>query len=223
MGKAVADMTLEDVLCFLEAGPWSFSRFGDGEVRCMTGNGFQNCDGVEYTERAAAELWACLAQPGDYTYGLQGFAVRQGLVPHRIMSAVEWVEADVFHKASMKGRLRPFVEWLKTQKVGLVGPKRLEELDFLTTAGMVQIPEVDCYAHVDEMVDEAYKLALRADAVILCASFAANVVVHELHADAETCQTFIDCGSLWEPYVGHCNRRYHRELAPETISANLGE
>lgn len=206
----------------LRAGePFAFSRWGDGEWSAILGREGQNCDGQPYTPELRTALSNVLRSRPSYLLGMQGLAVQRfgaeietwlGL---EALNDLEWADAGVFHKASMKGRFEPMIEALRERGVALVGPARLSRLDGLfPIVRHAVVPERDAYSTIDAWsVAAALAAATTRESVVIAVSsgMGAKVLVHDLYG-AFPGRTVIDFGSVWEPYVGHKNRNYHEEI-----------
>jgi hypothetical protein len=96
--------------------------------------------------------------------------------------------------------------------VVMVGPMRLSGLEArFPIVRHVVIPERSCWDSYASWSDQACDIASGCDAplVAISAGMPGNLLVHRMSKEC-TGATAIDFGSLWEPYVGHANRSYHR-------------
>ncbi len=217
---ALADVGLGVYVSQLETGvPFAFSRWGDGEWRALLGYAGENCDGHPYSGALREDLTRVLESRPTYRVGLQPFAVRTlgrditRWLTRRGMS-LPWVNADVFHRASIEDGLAPLVSALATRSVVLIGPQRLEALDLVPHVGHVVIPERNCYAHYPETLQEACEAIsdLGGHLVVsVSAGMMANLLIDDLHRLYPE-HTYLDMGSLWDPYVGRVTRTYHRAI-----------
>lgn len=199
--------------------PFALSRWGDGEWTCLLGGRGQTCDGQAYTPQLREDLAAVLEARPSYELGLQGLARRtmspaiqawldaRGLAP-------AWVDADVFAHASVAGELAPFCAALATRLVVLVGPGYLSRLRLFRVSLHIVVPETNCHDQVETLVADTRALleGLCDPVVLMSAGPTANVLVHRLWTE-DPRRTLIDVGSLWEPYLGLCTRRYHQAVA----------
>jgi hypothetical protein len=69
------------------------------------------------------------------------------------------------------------------------------------------------------MVEDRIKSYPDDTVFLFAASIMSNPVIY--NSPKINC-TFIDIGSLFEPYVGLQNRSYHKEVTQEIINKNLG-
>ncbi len=203
---------------------FSFSRFGDGEWNCIFGEPGGNCDGHDYTADLGHALAAVLAAPAPCVLGLQNFAKnRLGMRITAHAPDINWADADVLHRASIKGVLGSFFEALQTRQNILVGPPALRCIREVPYWRFVEIPARNCW-RASERVLQELRAALREQSnvvVLFCASMAANVWIHELYEEHVDSHTFVDVGSLLDPYCGINSRAYHGPLALKDSSSPL--
>ena len=203
-------MTLEDILFKLETDtPFAFTRWGDGEwfnIRKIQG---ANCDGNIYYPDLGDALKEIVKTKQDYILGAQDYKT------FNLPSDVEdydqdWVDADVFHKASMEGRLQPLIETLKGKWVTYIGNEDLKKLPFIDE--FITIPQNNIWLQRDELI-KAVRSTFNDQHKVYCfsAGMATNVFIHDLWLENKT-NTYIDVGSVFDPYVGKYTRSYHKNL-----------
>ena len=119
--------------------PFKFIRWGDGDLRIYfeTGRGSNEYD---YDRFGAKNLKKCM--DGDFYYGIQNYAKEKfkNELPDR-----EWVNADIFHYASIDGRLRPLFGALKGKDIVIVGPKFLKDIEIIKYNHFIEVPERNCF------------------------------------------------------------------------------
>lgn len=198
--------------------PFAFSRWGDGEWRCVLGYQGCNTDHHEYTEDLRRDLTSVLLGAPKYVMALQPHAVRimgdeikRWCADNRVETP--WADAGVLHTASIRDALEPLLEALRPRGVVLVGPERLGALRLFPVVEHVTVPERNCHEAYADVLERASVAILRNPGAVAClsASMSANVLVHHLH-EAHPEATLIDAGSVWEPYAGVSNRTYHRKI-----------
>lgn len=202
-----------------EETPFSFSRFGDGEFSAIFGIEGKNSDGHRYFPELGDRLRGILRGKPDYMMGLQTHAVLvHGALPIRSASeGIEWVLADSLHNASMEGKLGRFFDALGDREVVLVGGTHHRQLAENRSWRFVEIAAGDCWPQYEEIRGRLQTLAVSDSAVfLLCASMTANVLIDDLH-QANTHNTYIDAGSVLDPYAGVMSRAYHRELDADPL------
>ena len=202
---------------------FSFSRWGDGEWNCILTPSEEkgNCDGHKYFKDMSDALQNILKSKPEYYLGMQNFAINQN--GHNIKKwqednnlNIDWQDADIFHRASIKGQFFSFFEALQKRDVILVAPRYILVSTRLPIEGdIVEVPEKDCWLNKTEIVGEIKNNIIysgRKDFVVLiCASMSANVIVDELYNWNKN-NTYLYMGSVFDPYVGNANRSYHKKL-----------
>jgi hypothetical protein len=204
--------------------PFTFSRWGDGEWKAVFNSPGSNCDGHEYFPDLCEALRNVLLGNPKYLMGMQNFAVRrmgdqieQFLLDHDLN--IDWLNADVFHHASIKGRFTPFIEAISKRSLVLVGPAPLRNLKL--EKRFIEIPEKNCWldrTNITRLVDLSLRNEKEA-VVLFCASMASNVIIHDLYQLHGTRHTFLDMGSVFMPYVGVANRSYHKDVITKLQTA----
>lgn len=204
------EVTYERILDMLREGnPFKFARYGDGEFFCMAGKIGRNCDKHEYFPDLGAALNEAWYSSPEYIVGVQPLSVFGGLYrkvadagPKRI------VNADVLHNASIDGQLQRLIDVLNTRSTILVGPKHLEGMK---PAAHLVIPSLNCWkTYEDTRALILNCLGMTTNPVfLLCASMMSEVLINDFK-EAEA--TFIDCGSVFDPYFNVKSRSYHHKL-----------
>lgn len=212
-----------DLICqkLRDREPFSFARYGDGEFNAIYGKQGRNCDGHEYFPDMGKRLREALESKPNYIVGLQPLTLASERWPQiqKDFPGINWVDADSIHNASIDGELPIMFYELKSSPltkrnhhVFVVGPKHLTQSARLFTEEVWEIPGVNCWTQYDEIIDwlsDVNGVAPRA-VIILCASMMSEVIIHEFRYSS---MTFIDMGSVLDPYVGVKSRRYHHKLA----------
>lgn len=192
---------------------FKFSRFGDGEWNCIFGKQGQNCDGHQYFTDMGESLRRVLLSEPNYILGMQPLTLttaRAEQVKEFIQGLkINWVNADVLHNASIAGILNQFIRALDGRYIILVGPAHLSE--FFPNCVHIVIPDKDCwlqYENIRQQI-EFHVDGVNNAVVLFAASMMTNVLVDDF---ADHHHTFIDIGSVLDPYVGVKSRRYHYKL-----------
>jgi hypothetical protein len=206
----VKEFTIETICDLIKSNVnFKFARYGDGEIFCMTGKAGSNCDGHEYFEDLGQRLRESLKDP-DYIIGIQPLSVAHlrdkvdGLFSH-----LNLVDADVLHSASIDKKLNLFMEAISSRYVIIVGPPHLASL--LDECVHIVIPTQNCWLQYEKVKkDLAFHLEDVKDAVVLlCASMMSEVLISDFKNEDHT---FIDCGSVFDPYCHVRSRSYHYKL-----------
>jgi len=217
-----------------EGRPFSFVRFGDGEWtaailhdRERTSSGSQSLTlrGLQSDMRDA--LVDCPVAE-SYIPSLRPTSLKPQIVTwlkHSVPKGVVWHDCRVMYLSSAWGTLFPFVDALRNLTVPLifVGPCRLWTLrlsGIFPKATVIVIPNVDCYTSKGEIMAQILGLP-RPAFISFTAGPAAKVMIHQLYPLIGDTSYMIDCGSLWDVYVGHVTRRYMKTMTFHTIQRNL--
>ena len=215
-------MTYEDLLGKIECGEqFAFSRWGDGEWHCILGDEGQNCDGSRYDKLLSTELGSVLVMTPEYYLGMQPKAIRDmGLRIQKWCKEMnvdsDWCDADILHDASKFGRLGRFFDVLKLRNIILVSSFTDEELARLPfTLRHIRISSWNAWDHYTKTRQE---LSIEVQnnpvgtVVLFASGMMSNVLIDDMWKMYGEQYTFIDVGSLLDPYVGRSSRCYHGEI-----------
>ena len=193
-----------------------FSRFGDGEMAAVLQTrkkkGAVNADGHEFFPDMGERLLEILKRSPSYYIGLQNLAYRQR--PETIDALTKkyhlnWCKSDILHYANINGRLGVFMEALKDRDVLLVGPKHLYPLVKKEGWYTVPVPDKNAWLEYDTIHENIKALLpLKEWVVLYCCGMSAGIYIDDFQGLA----TQIDCGSIFDPYVGVHSRSYHKTL-----------
>ncbi len=182
----------------------SFSRFGDGEFACMLGKPGANCDGHEYFP----DLGERLNQAWKDKRGIVG-TQRYGQAMYPTFTHTG-IDADILHKASINGELGEFFKALKGRQLFMIGPMRLHTLNIIKSGDIFRdIPLKNAWTDYDMVKEYIHGVVCPDDVVLYCCGMMAEVLIWDMYSDDIT---QIDCGSVFDPYVGVNSRQYHKKL-----------
>lgn len=192
--------------------PFSYARYGDGEWNAILQKkpGGRNCDGHEYFPDLGLRLFEILESEPQYYLGLQRLASEQNIGDirfDRLVAKNKWVDNEIMHRASIKGRMNEFFDAIKDRYVILVGNIALRRLHFY--AESIAIPDKNCWLEYERVKANIAHLVRPGAIVLYCASMMSEVLIDEFK-DCNLIQ--IDCGSVFDPYVGVNSRSYHSNL-----------
>lgn len=202
-----------------EEKPFSFSRWCDGHWHMILGKTKGSTgDGHKYAKKIGDDLRSVLLGRPEYLLGIQGLSLR-GLFGKQVRSWIQdegiedlqWFDADAFHHACRDNELAPVIQLLLNRKVVVVGPKRMESLPF--TSNFVPIPKTDTYYEKQRIINQVADILEESDQAIVSVSagWTANLLISELYPAFGNRHTFIDFGSVWDPYVGVYSRGYMKK------------
>lgn len=208
------DLTFDIMLNMIrESIPFSYARFGDGEWNAILQKkpGGRNCDGHEYFPELGQALRRVLEERPDYYLGLQNLAREQNTGNKEfdwLVALNHWTDNEILHRASIKGRLKEFFAALTGCRVIMVGNPSLANVPFRYD-WLIEIPVNDCWTKYELTKASIGSFIKRGDVVLYSASMMSEVLIHDFK-DAGITQ--IDCGSVFDPYVGKQTRTYHKNL-----------
>jgi len=203
-----------------EGASFAFSRFGDGEFNAIFGVEGVNRDGHQYFPEMGRRLREIVEREPDYLMGLQPMAIfTHGARQTMWMSSStpddgmrRWVLADSLHDASLDNRLDGFLDSLEGKDVLLVGPQHLRGFSESKGWRYQPVPGHDCWTAYEETLERLKSSTPGSGGVVLlCASMMSNVLLDDLFT-LNPANTYIDTGSLFDPYAGVISRPYHEEL-----------
>jgi hypothetical protein len=195
-----------------EKKAFKFARYGDGEFNCMFGKQGLNCDGHVYFDDLGLQLRKALLSEPDYIVGIQPLSLSYNRSDEVIEMCeklkIKWVNSDAIHNASIDGKFAEFLEAITGRYIILVGPAHLS--NFFDCVHIV-IPSLNCWrSYKDVRQQIEFHVDGVNNAVVL---FAASMMTEVLIDDfAEYPHTFVDIGSVLDPYCGVISRRYHGKL-----------
>lgn len=204
-------MLLSDIIEKINSkDPFAFSRFGDGEWLNIRKTPGQNCDGNIYYPDLGERLAKIVSKKQDYILGAQDYKKWELLSDVDKYTANSWVDADVFHKASMEGNLQPLFEVLNQVYVVYVGNETLKSLTFIDE--FIQIPHKNVWLEYNAVIEKIKKTFSNFPKVYLfSAGMCSNVFIDDLWRLNKS-NFYIDVGSVFDPYVGRKTRSYHNNL-----------
>jgi hypothetical protein len=206
-----------DAICDMLKQKFNFklARYGDGEMNCMFGKKGRNCDGHEYFSDLGLALWNVITSHPTYMVGIQPLAY--SINPeffNNNFSHLNVYDADVLHSASIDGKMDRFFEALEDRSILVVGPWHLNQLAFVRPQAFlgtrhIPVPDINCWEKRYQIVDEIENSLKENDVVLLCASMMSEVLIDRFRNHNST---WIDCGSVFDPYCNVKSRSYHHKL-----------
>jgi len=188
--------------------PFAFSRWGDGEFLNVNGVDGKNCDGNIYYKDLGLKLKLILSSKQDYYMGVQTLVEWSKIESKKYNQ--DWCDSDVFHRASMSGEIDKLSNVLNNVNVVYIGNKTHSKLNFINE--FIEIPRNNVWLQKNLILnkiirtfDETHKI------YCFSAGMATNVFIDELWK-LNNNNTYIDIGSVFDPYVGINSRSYHKKL-----------
>lgn len=220
-GVEPSEVTFERMCKMLREGEnFKFARYGDGEFNCMFGKIGRNCDGHEYFPDLGMALNDAFYSDPKYMVGIQPLSVQGGLYQKAISQREGYpkniYDADVLHSASIDGNIDLLLQSLQSRTVFSVGPLHLNNL-FPGAKESMLINDKNCwlqYEKIVRLIEHSFDWD-ESPVFLLCASMMSEVIIDRFK---DSTGTFIDCGSVFDPYCGKLSRKYHHKLQ---LNANL--
>jgi SAM-dependent methyltransferase len=127
---------------------------------------------------------------------------------------IDWYERDrVSDDLAAAAGLYPFIHQLQRMNTVVIGNHHLRDLDFLGYDKFIAVSSPNC--HLDKQciphaVREAKKYGKPA-VYLVSAGISAALIIDQLHDEIPD-SFFIDCGSIWDAFVGIGGQRVWRKL-----------
>lgn len=135
---------------------------------------------------------------------------------------IEAFERDmVTDDLAREAGLHPLIRVLQTMPLMQIGPAPLRGLEFLRPRKFVEISTPNLHHEeggIDRAVEQAKRYGKRGGVCLVSAGVSAAVIIDRLH-DVMPESWFIDCGSIWDAFVGIGGQRQWRA----ELYANPGE
>ena len=209
--------------------PISYSRYGDGEMYAVIGNrtGQKNCDGHDFFPELGSQLKQILISNPKYRLGLLSLSRKMYASPGKWMVSRQllapllnkhnlyrytFYNAEVWNNAYRKGQTFHLCNALRTRNVFMVGPEHLLTFNRFRIQERVTVPKTNCFLSVDKVYEDIVKvLDANSNAnflVSLSAGMTSCLLVDRLYKSHGHLHSFIDFGSLWDPFAGVLSRNY---------------
>ena len=189
--------------------PFAFSRFGDGEWLAISQtqpNG-TNCDGNKYYKDLGERLKEIISKKQDYYVG------HQNVNAYTLKKEYpqEWVNSDIFHELSEMKGLDYIFDLLDSVHVVYIGNESLSSLPFIDE--FIEIPYNNVWDNYDVVLKEIKDKIQDGThkTFLFSAGMACEIFIHDLW-EFNKHNTYMDIGSVFDPYVGRFTRSYHHRL-----------
>jgi hypothetical protein len=215
----------------LKAGQkFAFVRYGNGEWDCTLSLRKHTGSGSQWftSELRTAMAETLTSAPSDEYYIASQSApylTRKHIMPKADVwlrenaPGIAWVDGEVLHKASLRGRLYPFVEAIQRERIVVVGPQWLLKLPFTRT--FINVKAKDCWDDYENILGRIRGHNFSNAIILFSAGPTAKVLIRQLWREKPGANWLIDCGSLWDPYCGVKSRNYHKRIKPGVLRRNL--
>lgn len=216
-------MKISEICDNLKTGRnFAFSRWGDGDWRCILGEKGMNCDGSIYYPDLGLALGNVLRRKPKYTLMMQPKAWNDLKNPIKFWCSANgidpsgWPDADVLHNDSMNNRLKDFFEALSSRELCLVGPRYLRGFQIGDRQRNIDVPEKNAWLVHETVKGYCADLAEMGCRIwLFSCGMMAKVLIDEMHQMYGDDVTLIDAGSVLDYYVQRPTRRYITQMLRE--------
>jgi hypothetical protein len=194
--------------------PFTFSRWGDGEVLTLLGGPYlnmRNSNGCTFTPALSEDLQRVLKNNHPYYKGLLGIANRkkgdelEAWLSNNSVS-MRWYNGDLFLDASLNGNLFPLIEEIRERRVLYIGNERLKGLNhrgkgFFPYTTYIEPPAQNSHEVKERLLYEV-RTAIRKHKIGFIgwsAGLASKVFIDDIYGRFPEV-TQIDFGSLFDGY-----------------------
>ena len=202
--------------------PITIVRYGDGELTCVMyakkGGGGFNYDGDLYDANLGAMIKDTILNPiaeSNFVYALGEHCRHVGFVStlerDKLWNPnIKWEDAFVFVHAGIDGRLQSLIDLINEQHSIFVAPEYLHgiKVDFDTYVTTTEHRSFTAKDEIERKVEE--QLSQDSPSIVICAlGMSAIPIIHSLYRKFGNSHTFIDIGSVFDPYVSDGKYRSH--------------
>lgn len=216
-------LSMTDILNAVKGGGIRYARYGDGEFSCMMGVAGKTCDGWQYSADMGEALRRSLLMGGfRHCYGTLSRIVNAEEWLREQGIDIEWWQEDGVLRASLSGKLLPFVEELRghgRHLAILTGNLRLRKFGAFPQASFIQVGTQGTYQQLRALreVNELCDAVMRYKTVLFSVGPLAKVLIAELSQRECAPDNLIDIGSTWDMYVNDRSRSYSLRLDKREI------
>jgi hypothetical protein len=197
--------------------PFSFSRFGDGEVLCMFPDKKikKNTDGSYFDDDLIEPMKKIFHNQYDYYHCLLmcSFLVNKNEFTKFIDETcpnMQFYWGEFWQGLSFAGKILEVIECLNMHKLCFIGSKHLENIKYIrgiSEFDFIEVPSVNAFKNFNEIVSsikQKYKQGKR----MFCfsAGYSTKIIIDTLFPVIGKDAFMIDFGSVFDPYCGKLSR-----------------
>ena len=202
--------------------PFSFSRFGDGEILCCFHSDWlhKNCDGSKFSDELIEPMKDIFRNRYDYFHCLLACSFDPSLKKetdqfyafiNEVCPKLPFFDGDIWQDMSFSGNIEILTNVLSPYNPCFIGGKHLTDnialLKGLGIVNTITIPSVDSFSKFDEILNQimdCYDQGLR----MFCfsAGFTTKPLIDYLFHIIGHDSFLIDFGSVFDPYCGKLSR-----------------
>lgn len=197
--------------------PFSFSRFGDGEVLCMFHvNGFDaNTDGSYFSNDLIEPMKQIFRNNYNYFHCLLrcSFDVQGDLFKKFLEDTCPdmlFYDGEFWQDLSFGERITEIIDAINVYKPCFVGGKHIANVKFLnhmSEMSFIETPCINAFQKIETIIDlinMQYKQGCRM--FCFCAGFCTKIIIDRLFSFIGHDAFMLDFGSVFDPYCGRLSR-----------------
>lgn len=198
------------------------ANYGDGEMSCIIGEPGKNAQGEDYIRPLQQDLIRTIKEPRFTWFGFNPGKKIQGKVfnwfaytfpENRFPFTFKPVWKEILVEANVKGNFGGFIKAIRERKVVYVGPKHLIGIKpIVNYVDFIEVPLPNAYLAVNNTVNKVRESIAKhnPDIILWSSGMATNVAMWRLIPSFPKL-SMLDCGALFDPYVGVTSRGAYRK------------
>jgi len=201
--------------------PFSFSRFGDGEVLCMSNHSTlsENCDGSTFLPQLVEPMKNVFRNKHHYYHCLLDCTFEPAFKQdvewfkqflNEVCPDMDFYNGEVWQDLSFNGRIKEFAEAVSCYVPVFVGGSHLQHviaLDGMKDIIHIETPDKDSFLVFDwikQVILEQYAAGSRM--FLFSTGYTTKILIDELFPIIGQDSFLIDIGSALDPYCGRMSR-----------------
>lgn len=219
--KEIINLPVEHYLQLIKDNkPFSFSRFGDGEVLCINNpNYFINRQYDNWIFECGDKLKKILTNNYNYYHCfLYGTFWERG--PHRgndfinyldeNCSNMDFYDGEIWSELSFNKGIVNITDAINSYNPVFIGGKHLDNMKYvegITNMNLIEVDDLNAYDNYDFIYNEIIKNFNEGNRMFcFSASIVGKILIDDLFPIIGDKAFMIDFGSLWDPYCGKLSR-----------------
>ena len=201
--------------------PFSLSRFGDGEVLCMSNHSTlkENCDGSAFLPELTEPMLDIFRNKHDYYHCLLDCTFDQNLKTdtdwfksylEENCSDMKFYDGEIWQELSFSGRITELIEAINVYNPCFIGGSRLSRVAHMKGMGSythIQTPDTDNFIYLDWIKEQILKLHNDGFRMFcFSAGYTTKIVIDQLYPIMGHDSFMLDFGSVFDPYCGNLSR-----------------
>lgn len=203
---------------FTKREPFQFARYGDGEVLCMFHNDMKaNCDGSKFLPQLTQPMKQIFINQFPYyhcllrcSFDLNGTKFKEFI--EETCPDLQFYDGEIWQELSFGGRIEELTKAVSLHENPIfIGGSHFQNIHlvkgFVNAPYHLQIPDVDSFLSIDEIMDEIANLITDGHRTFLfSAGYTTKIIIDELYPYVKDDVFLVDVGSVFDPYCGKLSR-----------------